>query len=203
MRNYTLAIILLVTACLSLISDVYPQTSEEITITTYYPSPYGVYDDLEARHGFAVGDIVTNGPFGVNSVDALDTGELWVEDSVIFRPLPDNPTSWTAGKEGELAYSDNNDRHYYFNGTGWQGFGGGFQNIVDSWTVGNECNSQQCRATTVTAHQICRQKNYIYATEWTIDSCSWYWQELLQGSWSGQMDCYEGITRINRIWCVK
>ena len=47
MRNYTLVIILLGTVCLLLVNDAYTQTSEDITITTYYPSPYGVYNELE------------------------------------------------------------------------------------------------------------------------------------------------------------
>ncbi len=46
-KNKITYLILLVTACLLLVTNLFAQ--EEITITTYYPSPYGSYNELETR----------------------------------------------------------------------------------------------------------------------------------------------------------
>jgi len=74
---------------------VYSQVNntESLTITTYYPSPYGVYRDLE------------------------------IHRSVKYRPLADLSTSTVADPtEGQLVYLNNTTSQgfYYYNGASWQ-----------------------------------------------------------------------------------
>ena len=42
---------------LLIIAGATPVDSEEVTITTYYPSPYGVYDDLVAMNSMGIGTV--------------------------------------------------------------------------------------------------------------------------------------------------
>jgi hypothetical protein len=54
--------------------------AEEITITSYYPSPYGVYNALQTDK-FAVGD--NNGDGSFTSADVPTTpGEVWIDGNV-------------------------------------------------------------------------------------------------------------------------
>ncbi|MFH1246078.1 MAG: hypothetical protein V1662_06310 [Candidatus Omnitrophota bacterium] len=91
--------------------------AEEITITSYYPSPYGVYRDLETKKSHAVGDIGSgSGTAGINKVGDLAQGELWVEKGVIFKPQAADPA---AAKKGELIYNSTEDTFKHFNGSAW------------------------------------------------------------------------------------
>jgi hypothetical protein len=94
------------------------ESTEIITITTYYPSPYGAYRDLEAKKSLATGNITAS---SIGSVGNLAQGELWVQDSIIFEPKSGDPSTWSTidAKEGELVYSDEENTFYYYNGTGW------------------------------------------------------------------------------------
>ena len=65
-----IALILLFLFCSSVISS-----AEEITITTYYPSPYGVYNEVRAKR-LALGDnYIKNGDYDWESTDG-DGGEI-------------------------------------------------------------------------------------------------------------------------------
>ena len=77
--------------------------SETLTITTYYPSPYGVYRNLEVKRGLAVGDI-TKGPLG--SMDNLTSGQLYINGSVILNSLPGTPAP-AFSKAGQVIYVNN------------------------------------------------------------------------------------------------
>ncbi len=54
--------------------------AEEITITTYYPSPYGVYNALQTDK-FAVGDNSGDGSFTSADVPT-DSGDVWIAGQV-------------------------------------------------------------------------------------------------------------------------
>ncbi len=59
-----------------------PTKEEHLTITTYYPSPYGVYEKLQSNY-FAVGD--TNHNAGLDSGDLPpNSGSLAVENDAII-----------------------------------------------------------------------------------------------------------------------
>ncbi len=99
------------------------QQEESITITTYYPSPHGEYNELQTNK-FAVGD--TNESGGLDAGDQPDAnGQLYTARSVIYKPQSSLPTSDT--KEGELIYNISDKQLYVYKGAtdGWQPIGGG------------------------------------------------------------------------------
>ena len=96
---------------------------ESITITTYYPSPYGVYNELQTNK-FAVGG--TNGSGGLDAGDQPPAnGQLYTARSVIYKPQSSLPAF--DAREGELVYMNTDDSLYLYDGFSWvkQGGGGG------------------------------------------------------------------------------
>jgi len=80
--------------------------ADEITITTYYPSPYGSYNEIE------------------------------VARSVRFRPHADKASIELLSnpRSGEMAYAQSEDEFYYYNGSAWvsqSGTGGGGATYVN------------------------------------------------------------------------
>jgi len=84
---------------------------ETITLTTYYPSPYGVYFQLATKR-LSVGLL-------------LATDQPNRDGSIRFQPQTGNPGTWAAGKQGELAYNGDADYegfyHYDTNKSAWVG----------------------------------------------------------------------------------
>ena len=125
-------------------------SQETITLTTYYPSPFGIYSQL-VTNTIGVGDQTGNGIDANDAPDPLNTpGNAWiagdmrisgngvrgasdslsaaleVDDSIIYNPRSGNPDVWPNGTIGEVAYSSSNDDFYYFNGSNnWVRQGGG------------------------------------------------------------------------------
>jgi hypothetical protein len=100
---------------------IYTFAEESITITTYYPSPYGVYNELQTNK-FAVGD--TNVSGGLDSGDQPPAnGQLYTARSVIFKPQSSLPAF--DAREGELVYSDTDNKFYHYDGSSWVAQGGG------------------------------------------------------------------------------
>lgn len=96
---------------------------ESITITTYYPSPYGVYNELQTNK-FAVGD--TDGSGNLNAGDQPpEKGQLYTARSVIYKPQGSLPAF--NARKGELVYNDSDNALYLYTGASWvkQGGGGG------------------------------------------------------------------------------
>jgi hypothetical protein len=86
---------------------------ESITITTYYPSPYGSYNELQSNK-LAVGDTNGNG-----TLDAADQPNR--NGDIRLKAQTGNPTSWPAGTTGQIAYSSSQDALYHYNGQpGWR-----------------------------------------------------------------------------------
>jgi len=122
-----LALTLLVTSYELRVTDSFAEeeTGETFTITTYYPSPYGSYNELSTNK-FVVGD--TDGDGKVTSSDQPPkTGSLYVAESVIYKPKAGDPATWnkTNARAGELAYSSSKADYYTFNGSTWVAQGGG------------------------------------------------------------------------------
>ena len=91
-------------------SDATP-SSESVTVTTYYPAPYGEYKEVSAyklRLGGA--------PAPQNN------------GNVTFLPQAGDPDSktgaFTNGQTGEVAYSSTKNAFYYYDGSKWAGLGG-------------------------------------------------------------------------------
>ncbi|MDD3295885.1 MAG: hypothetical protein PHU64_00815 [Candidatus Omnitrophica bacterium] len=95
-----------------------PSQEESVTLTTYYPAPYGVYKDLEAKDGLVVGDISTG--TGASSVGDLHQGELWVGKGLILNPQDSGPAD---GKTGELIYDESDKILNFFDGSAWVAVG--------------------------------------------------------------------------------
>ena len=91
-----------------------------ITITTYYPSPYGVYNALQTNK-LAVGD--TNGDEKLDSGDQPpQAGQIQVARSVVF--TPQNILSLSDTREGEIAYDSASKSLRFYDGTAWKAVGG-------------------------------------------------------------------------------
>lgn len=90
---------------------------EQITITTFYPSPYGSYNALQTNK-LAVGD-ANNDDFLTDADQPNRSGDIR------FKPQTGNPNNWPVGEEGQLAYSQVNDEFYHSNGSEWVAQGGG------------------------------------------------------------------------------
>jgi hypothetical protein len=95
---------------------------ESITFTTYYPSPYGVYNQLQTNK-LAVGD--TNDDNLLTGADQPPAnGQLYTARSVIFKPQSSLPAFDT--REGELVYQGGSEKKFYFyDGNGWVAQAGG------------------------------------------------------------------------------
>ena len=91
--------------------------AEDITITTYYPSPYGAYNQLQTNR-LAVGD--TNGS---GSLDAADQPNR--DGDIRLKTQAGDPAAWSAGTTGQFSYSGAKDSLYHYNGSSWVGSGGG------------------------------------------------------------------------------
>ena len=127
--------------------------SETLTITTYYPSPYGVYRNLEVKRGLAVGDI-TQGPLG--SMDNLTSGQLYINNSVVLNALSTTPANST-GKAGQVIYVGGSDKMLKFHdGNKWV-------NTTSTCTAGQSCKpSNYVAPNTCTASGYsCLPNNYV------------------------------------------
>ena len=84
----------------------FAEEGEKITITTYYPSPHGVYNEMKTRK-LIVGDIEGDSP----------------ERGVIRFESLSEPS---AGEEGDLYHDSNSHKFkYYAVGSGWKPLGEG------------------------------------------------------------------------------
>jgi hypothetical protein len=89
------------------------QKDEILTISTYYPSPYGVYRRLEVKRGLAVGGS------GFTTVNGLTPGQMFVNNSLILNTLLTTPLD-SAGKAGQLIYVGGTARMLkYHDGSKW------------------------------------------------------------------------------------
>ena len=88
-------------------------TTETITLTTYYPAPYGVYLSLATKR-ISIG--------GLTPADQPNR-----DGDARFQPQPGVPENWPAGQPGELAYSQDTGDFYHYDGVHgkWAAAGGG------------------------------------------------------------------------------
>ncbi len=76
---------------------------EKLTITTYYPSPFGSYNELRARK-LALGDAEMPSRAG----------------DMTFHLQAGDPAAWPAGKEGQASYSQQVKALFYYDGSLWR-----------------------------------------------------------------------------------
>jgi hypothetical protein len=90
-----------------------------ITITTYYPSPYGAYNKLQSNK-LAVGD--TNADSELNSSDLPSAdGQIYAARSIILKPQASLPDSDEL--TGELVYKNSDKTLYHYDGSAWAAVG--------------------------------------------------------------------------------
>lgn len=90
---------------------------ESLTVTTYYPSPYGSYNEL-GTNKLAVGD--TNGDSTLNAADQPNR-----DGDIRLKAQAGDPTSWSAGANGQIAYSSTQGSLYLYNSSSWVPSSGG------------------------------------------------------------------------------
>lgn len=107
MKKLNLKAFFILVASFGLLTFCFAQ--QEVTITTYYPAPYGVYNELEARK-------LVIGEDGIPSTDGV----------VNFQGLPSDPSDSADRDDGALYYNSSaHEFRYYDEGSGeWQGLGG-------------------------------------------------------------------------------
>jgi len=118
-------ILVLFLVALLLSFSLFSQTNETLTITTYYPAPYGSYNELQTNK-LAVGD--TNGDGQLSAADQPPAnGQLYTARSVIYKPQSSLPAVNT--RKGELIYDSITNNFKYYNGSKWKGLGG-FSDVI-------------------------------------------------------------------------
>jgi hypothetical protein len=119
-KRITVVLAFLIAETFSLAYGQQNQT-ESLTITTYYPSPYGSFNRLQTKR-LAMGD--RNGDGVLTDADQPPNDyQLYIGRSVIYQPLNSLPA---VGTPGELAYNASADAFYYYNASGsWALLGGG------------------------------------------------------------------------------
>ena len=90
-------------------------SAENITLTTYYPSPSGSYALLQSNR-LAIGD--TDGDGSLTSADQPNR-----DGDLRLKAQAGNPASWPTGTQGQVAYAAFDDKLYYSNGSAWVGSG--------------------------------------------------------------------------------
>jgi hypothetical protein len=116
MQKYKAFFAVILGLCVSFGLLIFPcLAQEEITITTYYPSPYGSYDELQSNK-MAVGDVDGDGV--LTASDQPNRG-----GAIAFESQLGDPTTWFPGKAGELVFSSMHNSFYYYDGTNWKEFG--------------------------------------------------------------------------------
>jgi len=148
-KSYYLIMIVL---CSGYLLNSYAQQSaqqagkEEIVLTTYYPVPYGDYQQMRVQQmvvgkkWFSAKDacwesgkcaelidenaaLVVDGNVGIGTI--TPQAKLEVNNSMRLTPREGNPSSWAAGAAGEVAYSSYPEKIglYYFDGSTWKPVG--------------------------------------------------------------------------------
>lgn len=103
--NRLLVIISLVNICLLLAPDCF---AEDMTITTYYPSPYGSYNELTA-HKMKIGTTYSGSGTAISDNNLIVQGTVGIGD-----PTPDNGLKLDVeGNVGATQYCDQNGNNCF------------------------------------------------------------------------------------------
>ena len=153
---------------------------ETVTITTYYPSPYGSYDSVQA-YKLGVGDNNSDG--SLSSVDVpTTTGDVWIKGSVgIGTTDPQtkldvsggvkmgNETTCSAYTEGTQRYNSVSKQMEFCNGTAWTAVGGGLDDLLcQSYShPGGMTASDYCSS----IGGFCTEVRYFSSPEWYPRGC--------------------------------
>jgi hypothetical protein len=103
----TLKYILTSIMILSFSSLATAQDTEEITLTTYYPAPYGEYDEI------------TTDTMAANKI-AVGDASMPTSDGVISLQITDDSASQPAGVKGAIYFSGKDNELKFHDGTSWK-----------------------------------------------------------------------------------
>ena len=87
--------------------------NETLTIVTYYPSPFGAYNQLRANK-------MVIGESNSTTIPSPSTNGI-----VIFKGLNSDPYGANDTQAGALYYNNSDSEFKYYDGSGWQALGGG------------------------------------------------------------------------------
>lgn len=115
---YLTFLLLLITMICGLWTITFSQ-EESVTITTYYPSPYGSYNELQTNK-LAVGDTD-----GLGTLDAAD--QPYSDGNIRLKVYSGNPeNNGLPGRQGEILFSSEDSGSLFLhNGSQWAAQGGG------------------------------------------------------------------------------
>jgi hypothetical protein len=161
-----------------------------ITITTYYPSPYGVYNKLQSNK-LAVGD--TNDDSEMTSSDQPPAnGQIYTARSVIYKPQSSLPA--TDLLKGEVAYNNSDNKLYSYDGSAWAAVGGSSGNGVTMLSAESSGTYSHTNAATY-----CRNLSAAAAVSLTGDTTTVYTDWLLPSV--PELAVFEGATTSTRcLW---
>ena len=137
--------------------------TESLTISTYYPAPYGVYRDLQARKSFAVGN------YSASEVQSLNSGDIRTSGVIIVG-------NGTTNVPGAIRFNDTSASFEGYSGSSWKPLGGSEGNpLVNSFHTQGQCTANHGELISISgaAYPFCR----INATE-----CPSGWNQYLHWS---------------------
>jgi hypothetical protein len=114
MKAFKCILIAIIAVVLLSTGAVLAEDTEEMTLTTYYPAPYGDYDEI------------TTDTIAANRIAVGDVG-MPINDGVInLQPINDDPAtggSIPAGMKGSIYFSGKSNELKIHNGIAWQSLG--------------------------------------------------------------------------------
>ncbi|GEM_PF-5428404 len=154
----------------------FAQGGETITITTYYPAPYGVYNELRANK-------MVIGESDSGAIPSPDT-----EGVMIFKGISE-PTGSNDQQDGALYYDDSEHKFKYYDGSAskWKEMGGfdvSFSQPVRSLNSSYQ-NGDAVRIVTVSVG-FGAGGGYTYC-EISVDGTTWQtavWSSALNNAWT-------------------
>jgi hypothetical protein len=161
-----------------------------LTITTYYPSPYGVYNKLQSNK-LAVGDTNADGELNSSDLPPAD-GQIYAARGVILKPQSSLPADNLL--TGELAYKSSDKTLYHYDGTAWAAVGG---SASSSGVTALSAN--QGSYTFVNAAKACYSLSAAAAVSMTGDTTTTYTDWRLPTIW--ELAVFAGqVTDTNYYW---
>jgi hypothetical protein len=134
MRKHVLAVLAML-VCIGIFPVTLLAQDEEITLTTYYPAPYGEYDSLSIGSTFVApaedGRLIVNDRVGIGTDNPQAVLDVMSTTSGFLPPrmttaqgdvIPNPPV-------GSVIYNTTRNRLEYFNGTNWLPVGHGAINL--------------------------------------------------------------------------
>jgi hypothetical protein len=118
----------------------------KVELTTYYPAPFGEYEDLQTNTMKYNTLKATRMAVAQTNNDAqLDAADQPNRDGDIrLGAQGGDPRTWPAGAGGQIAFSANEGALYLYNGSAWVPAGGGGGGCYTAYAAWNIASLQMC-----------------------------------------------------------